>query len=114
MTSDTPQPPEEPETEGIPADRPLGVDEPGVTAAEQRHGEPLETHLAREEPDVLPDEPAPGVGPDEIAGDEPYTGYDTLEPSAPLGGEGSSAEEVAMRELTEDREITEDDAPQQP
>jgi hypothetical protein len=138
-TDDTPQPPDQPEDEGIPdhaddtstayrradrpdfddsppalpSDRPIGIDEHGVTAAEQRQGEPLETHLAREEPDVLPDEPAPAVGPDEVAGDEPGseygTGYDTLDPGAPLNREGASAEEAAMRELTEDREIAEPD-----
>lgn len=144
MSSDTPQPPERPESEGIPdhaddtstayrradrpdfddsppalpSDRPLGVDEYGVTAAEQRRGEPLDNHLAREEPDALPDDPAAAVGPDEIAGDEPYPGYDmsydTLVPGAPLDREGASAEEAAMRELTDDPEMPEDTGPPQP
>lgn len=73
--SDSPQPPEWPEDEGIPdyaddtstayddeprlddsppplpADRPQAVDDFGVTAAEQRAGEPMEQRLAREEPE---------------------------------------------------------------
>jgi hypothetical protein len=93
--SDTPQPPDDPEQEGIPshaddtstaydeadrprfndsppplpADRPLGVDEVGVTAAEQRRGESLADQLAREEPDVSAEDrrpsPEPGLA-DEV------------------------------------------------
>lgn len=36
----------------MPSDSPQGVDETGVTAVEQREGEPLDERLAREEPDV--------------------------------------------------------------
>jgi hypothetical protein len=42
----------------VPPDRedgPLALDEFGVTAEEQRRGEPLDQRLAREEPDVTPD-----------------------------------------------------------
>lgn len=39
-----------------PPDRPLGVDEYGVTAAEEEIGEPLAERVAREEPDFVPDD----------------------------------------------------------
>jgi Family of unknown function (DUF5709) len=80
---DTPQPPEDPELEGIPevasddstayddprhplladsppalpADEPLAVDEYGVTPEEGRHDEPLSARLVREERDVSADGP---------------------------------------------------------
>ena len=38
---------------GFPADRPLGVDEYGLTAAEEQVGEPLEERVERETPDPL-------------------------------------------------------------
>lgn len=87
--SETPQPPERPEDEGIPdhaadtstaydqadrptfddsppalpADQPQAVDEFGVTAAEQRQGEPMEQRLAREEPDVAAEQRHASPGP---------------------------------------------------
>lgn len=36
----------------LPADRPAGVEEFGITPAEMRQGEPLDLRLSREEPDV--------------------------------------------------------------
>ncbi|GAA2746599.1 DUF5709 domain-containing protein [Kitasatospora cinereorecta] len=44
-----------------PPERPLGVERTGVTAAEQRAGEPLGERLAREEPEVAPTE-GDGIG----------------------------------------------------
>ncbi|GAA2780904.1 DUF5709 domain-containing protein [Kitasatospora paracochleata] len=44
-----------------PPERPLGVERTGVTAAEQRAGEPLGERLAREEPEVAPAE-GDGIG----------------------------------------------------
>lgn len=129
MTNDTPQPPREPEAEGIPdyaddtstaydradrpdlddsppalpADRPLGVDEHGVTAAEQRQGESLAEHLAREEPDVGAEARTGDIVPADLAARNPETGYGTLEPGTGVTtGEGESAEEAAMHELAED------------
>lgn len=115
----------------MPADEPHGVDEYGVTAAEQRHGEPLDMELAREEPDVTgaPERPRPaGAGAEED--------YGTLEPGGaagrllepdqgagmdeekelqarPTGGEALSAEEAAVHELSADeqREPPEDELP---
>jgi hypothetical protein len=54
----------------LPADRddgPVAIDELGTTAEEQRHGEPLEAALSREEPDPGPDRIGDirDVGPDD-------------------------------------------------
>jgi hypothetical protein len=38
----------------FPPEEPLGVDEYGTTAGEERFDEPLDERIAREEPDVLP------------------------------------------------------------
>lgn len=101
--TETPQPPEDPEQEGIPdhaadtstayeesdrprfddsppalpAEQPQALEEHGTTAAEARQGEPLADRLARE----APDETAAGRG-------------------AARGGR--SAEEAAMHEVDED------------
>jgi hypothetical protein len=48
----------DPQRVAVPTDHPVETEEYGLTAAEQRHGEPLAGRLAREEPDV--GEPAPG------------------------------------------------------
>jgi hypothetical protein len=50
-----------PDPAPLPPDRedgPLALDEFGITAEEQRHGEPLDARLAREEPDVATAEAA--------------------------------------------------------
>jgi hypothetical protein len=55
----------------LPADRdsgPTAANDFGTTAEEQRHGEPLDARLAREEPDVTPDSVA--VDPDSRLGGE--------------------------------------------
>src|SRR5436853_6858886 len=55
----------------VPGDRPLGAEEFGTTAEEEREGEPLDVRLSREEPDMA----ARAVGTDadesELA-DQPY------------------------------------------
>lgn len=58
----------EPMEEGYsPPEKPLAVDQPGTTAAEQREGEPLDRRLARE----VPEEPRPGAdGIGDMAGAE--------------------------------------------
>jgi hypothetical protein len=66
----------------FPPDRPLGAEEYGTTAAEERWDEPLEERLAREEPDV----PAAGDGPP--LADEPD------DPTEPV--ETPPAEEAAL------------------
>ncbi|GGM88520.1 hypothetical protein GCM10010106_39700 [Thermopolyspora flexuosa] len=53
----------DPQEEPIPADRPIAVDDFGLTAEEQREGEPLGARLAREVP-----EEQPMFGPDEVGG----------------------------------------------
>jgi len=79
----------------LPPDRedgPLAMDEYGTTAEEQRHGEPIDLRLAREEPDVSAD-PAGEVPDDEVppADDVPVdphldsavSMYDRPEPGIP-------------------------------
>jgi hypothetical protein len=53
----------------FPPEQPLGVDDYGTTAAEERWEEPLAERMAREEPDTLapPDESLELVQPDEGA-----------------------------------------------
>ncbi|HEX5742261.1 MAG TPA: hypothetical protein VFY17_12020, partial [Pilimelia sp.] len=59
----------------LPADSPMGVDAYGTTAAEQRHGTPLDDRLAREVPDVhLTD-------PDRRWSDEEHPDADVLDPA---------------------------------
>jgi|KBSSwiStaDraftv2_1062776.scaffolds.fasta_scaffold304081_2 uncharacterized protein DUF5709 len=53
--ADSPRISDGPDPAALPADRPLGVDRFGTTAAEQRTGESIEYRLAQEEPDVGPD-----------------------------------------------------------
>lgn len=89
----------------LPADQPQGVDEYGVTAAEQRHGEPLDMMLRREEPDY-----AERDTPESFEGGtgrlvEPDEGAHTDDEEAALAGragrEGLTAEEAAVHDLTE-------------
>lgn len=140
--NDTPQPPERPEDEGIPdhaddtstafeegdrprlddspsalpADQPVALDDFGLTAQEQRSGEPLSDRIAREEPDVdeYParesvgetvgriTEPDQGVRPDtekDLVADEPGDAVDPDRRPA-----GMTAEEAAMHALP-DQEV---------
>jgi len=54
--SDSPRCADGPDPALLPHDRPLGLDRYGTTAAEARHGEPLSCKLAREEPDIQPED----------------------------------------------------------
>lgn len=109
--SDTPQPPERPEDEGIPdhaadtstayddrprlddsppalpADEPQAVDDFGVTAAEQRQGEPMDQRLAREEPDE---------------GARSDSEQDMIATEQGKAGGGLTAEEAAMHALPDE------------
>lgn len=82
----------------FPPERPLGVDEYGTTAAEERHDEPLEEREAREEPEATPPadpddvEVAAQPGLDESLGGEFAT---ELEGTVP-------AEEAAVRAVDDD------------
>ena len=48
----------------LPVDRPVAVDDYGVTPEEGRHDEPLSARLMREEPDISPDDPETAAAPD--------------------------------------------------
>lgn len=88
-------------------DRPLGLDEWGTTAEEERRGEPLDGRLAREEPDVSPDgiaEPPEHVGrlvdPDD--GGLFDTEADSVAYDAGAAGGAPSAEEAAMHDVEDE------------
>ena len=90
----------------LPADEPQGMDEYGVTAAEQRHGESLDMLLEREEPDY-----GEGRPPEAFEGEtgrlvEPDEGAHTDQEKDALagraGGEGLTAEEAAMHDVSEE------------
>jgi hypothetical protein len=53
----------DPQEAALPGERPQAVTDFGTTAEEQLAGEPLDRRLAREEPDLVPDEGGEG-GPD--------------------------------------------------
>ena len=95
-----------------PPEEPLGVDEYGTTAAEERVDEPLEERVAREEPDVLvpePDEidlvaePVPDIEQELIATEatnDPRTvELDEGDPSERLGDADVPAEVQAVHEV---------------
>ena len=94
----------------IPQDRddhPLGLDEFGTTAEEERRGESLEGRLAREEPDVSPDdiaEPPERVG--RLVDPEDGSLFDTEPDSvaydAGAAGAAPTAEEAAMHDIEEE------------
>jgi hypothetical protein len=94
----------------LPADEPQGIDEFGVTAAEQRHGESLDMLLEREEPDYG-DREAPAERFEDETGRlvEPDEGAHTDEEKDALagraGGEGLTAEEAAMHDVSEEEAI---------
>jgi Family of unknown function (DUF5709) len=69
-----------PDPAALPADEPVAVFDYGTTPAEARTPEPLEDRLAREEPDIGPDDIA---APDLPADDVGYTGADPT-----VGAEG--------------------------
>ena len=119
-----------------PPDRPLGVEDPGVTADHGAIGDSLAERVAREEPDVLPEpssddgalghlvEPDLGMAPDDEAdlvasaiGDEVgpladgdlVAGDDTLRDVATERVDDRSAEELALH-LTEEPPLLEGDS----
>ncbi len=95
----------------VPLDRddgPVALDEFGTSAEEQRLGESLDGRLAREEPDLSPDDITespdplgrlvdPGLGGPEEDTEENSIGFD-----AGAAGGGPSAEETAVRETEPD------------
>jgi hypothetical protein len=81
----------------FPPERPLGVEEYGTTAAEQRYEEPLEERVAREEPD------RPSGGDPRDDGDR-FAGEPATEREAPR-----AAEEDALH-LAEPPPYREDDS----
>lgn len=138
-SNDIPQPPELPEDEGVPdyaddtstaydeadrprfndspypvpADEPQMIDEYGVTAAEQRRGEPLAERLREEEPELtepaeLSEEEQAGrlVEPDE--GIRADTEPELFAGETPAASGGLTAEEAAVYEVTEE-ELPEDE-----
>jgi hypothetical protein len=87
----------------VPPDRPVALDRPGMTADEQRTGEPLDRRLAAEEPDVS--EPPPDereertgrlVAADEGAAEGVHADGDQYARDVGINGGASSAEEAAM------------------
>lgn len=101
----------DPQEMALPGDRPLGVDEYGTTAEEQREGEPLGDRLAREEPEPEvaaddPDAPYPawaseaepaGRPVEDDQGAHPDTEKDAVAYDVGADGGGYSAEEEAVR-----------------
>lgn len=91
----------------VPPDRPVALDRPGLTVAEQRAGGSLDQRLAEEEPDVFD---APPVGPEErvgrlVAPDEgvrPADESDRVARDVGIDGGAASAEEAAMHLRPED------------
>jgi hypothetical protein len=87
-----------PDPMALPPDRedgPLAIEEYGITAEEQRRGEPMDRRLAREEPDVTAD---PGAG----AGTEPDDGYPAAD-DGPVDPRLDSA--VSMYDERDDRPV---------
>jgi hypothetical protein len=132
--SDTPQPPERPEDEGIPdhaadtstaydeadrprfddspaalpADTPQAVDEFGVTGPEGRAGEPLADKLRREQPDTAPDTPVTG----EVLGEpEADPGIPSGQEYDPLPGAPDAASDGVGRLVEPDQGARTDDEP---
>lgn len=106
----------------MPPDEPLGVDEYGTTEAEERHDEPLDERVAREEPDVPtpsdddlplladtggPDRPDVteedrGSDPGPLSDEDIATGDTTLRDVATEHEAPPPAEEAAVREVDDD------------
>jgi hypothetical protein len=84
-----------PDPAPLPPDRedgPLALDEYGTTAEEQRHGEPLDDRLAREEPDVAAATPdgAPRGRPDDLVDADVPHEWNQPDPAATSGSEPDS------------------------
>jgi len=82
----------------FPADRPQALDEFGLTAEEQRRGEPLARRLAREEPDVG-DEWSPGGGHLTDEADPASSEEEIAQDSEVLGTEPEPSPDPAARRL---------------
>lgn len=88
-------------------DRYAAADRYGVTAEEQRHGEPLELRLSEEEPDVGPEavagEPDPPAGRivEEDEGAHPDLERDAVARDVGRDGGDYSAEEAAIHVIDE-------------
>ncbi|MEU6041886.1 DUF5709 domain-containing protein [Actinomadura sp. NPDC047616] len=92
---------QDPQEAPVPGDRPMALDEFGMTEEEMRAGEPLDMRLAREEPDIpeVPDEPYRPAGRivEEDEGARTDTEKDAVAYDAGDDGGGYTAEERAMR-----------------
>ncbi|GLW65598.1 hypothetical protein Arub01_38420 [Actinomadura rubrobrunea] len=93
---------EDPQEAAVPGDRPMALDEFGMTEEEMRQGESLDMRLAREEPDIAeapPDEPYRPAGRivEEDEGVRPDTEDEAVAYDVGPDGGGYSAEERAMR-----------------
>jgi hypothetical protein len=92
----------------VPPESPLGVEDYGTTAAEERYDEPLEERLRREEPDDPPVDDAPiqlvDDGDDDLvtaAAADAATADETLGDVATELEAPPPAEEAAVHETTE-------------
>ncbi|GLU48073.1 DUF5709 domain-containing protein [Nocardiopsis ansamitocini] len=97
----------------LPGERPIAMNEFGTTGTEREAGEPLDTALAREEPDVWNRhglDPKGGVDADPAAGrltaeDDGGDSSDLIAEEDGADGGGYSAEEEAVRVEGEPREL---------
>lgn len=104
-----------------PPDEPLGVDEYGITAAEEEVDEPLAERVAREEPDLIPGEDDSDLGapvgvlvePDEGIVDRDFEADAVARESGPPPGDlPLDADDIAfgddtLRDVAQEREGTE-------
>ncbi len=96
----------------FPPEQPLGAEEYGVTAAEERYDEPLEERILREEPEVrathgIPEDPPVLVDPDSVDG-MPEDGsavtrsvddeVGAIDEDDPMGGDPTLRDVVTERE----------------
>ncbi|HEU5150400.1 MAG TPA: hypothetical protein VFU19_07885 [Iamia sp.] len=95
-----------------PPEEPLGADEYGTTAAEERWDEPLEERLAREEPDVLPPEddslelvqPDEGAHTDVEPAEVAAVAHERPEEAAPLSEEDIASGDTTLRDVATEHE----------
>jgi len=81
-----------------PPDRPVAADDYGTTAGEQHAGEPLDTRLAREEPDAVVDSLRPR------SPDKPWDGYGPLRETAGrlITGDQGIPPDIEAEQIAED------------
>jgi hypothetical protein len=97
----------------VPPDRPLAVDDEGVTPAEQRAGETLDSRLRREIPEdaaVVDADRSGRLEAADTAPDGQVAGDGAARDVGPAGG-AASAEEAAVHELDNSVEPVVDDVP---